>query len=313
MMVCSVILLKLNPANLFGPVGLAIFMLIVQVIALVLAAPLKSNDMSAFQNPESLLNPLIYIVLIVIYAIIVLVIIKYKLRWVLKAIITLAVFSTLVYVFLGVSGLFVTDPLDSVPVLAGSVVVAIALSALMLVYPEWYVVDVIGVLTAAGAAALFGVSLAILPTLLLLIALIAYDYIAVYKTKHMLTLAEGVTDLNLPILFVLPTKLNYSYIRSKAKIKELKEGERETFIMGLGDTVMPTILAVSANVFIDAPGIGFVNIPAIGTVLGTLVSHAVLMYYVLKGKPMAGLPFLCTGAIVGFAVGCAVAGVNPLF
>ena len=115
----------------------------------------------------------------------------------------------------------------------------------MLVYPEWYVVDVIGVLTAAGAAALFGVSLAVLPVILLLVALIAYDYIAVYKTKHMLTLAEGVTDLNLPIIFVLPTKLNYSYIRSKAKIKDRKEGERETFIMGLGDTVMPAILAGS--------------------------------------------------------------------
>jgi len=312
MLVSGVIRLKLKPANFFGPVGLAIFMLVVQVIALALAAPLKSNGMSAFQNPESLLNPLIYIVLIVIYAIVVLVIIKYKLRWLLKAIITLAVLSTLVYVFLGISGLFVSDPLNSVPVLAGSVAAAVVLSALMLVYPEWYVVDVIGVLTAAGAAALFGVSLAVLPVILLLVALIAYDYIAVYKTKHMLTLAEGVTDLNLPILFVLPTKLNYSYIRSKAKIKELKEGERETFIMGLGDTVMPTILAVSANVFVDAPGIGPVNFPALGTVAGTLVSHAALMYYVLKGKPMAGLPFLCTGAIVGFAAGCLIVGVNPL-
>jgi presenilin-like A22 family membrane protease len=305
--------LKLKPANLFGPIGLAIFMLVVQVIALLLAVPLKSNDMSAFENPESLLNPLFYIVLIVIYAIIILAIIKYKLRWLLKAIITFAVFSTLIYVFLGISGLFVANPLESVPVLVGTFVISVALTSLMLLYPEWYVVDLIGVLTAAGAAALFGVSLAVLPTLLLLIALIVYDYIAVYKTKHMLTLAEGVTDLNLPILFVLPTKLNYSYIRNKAKIKDRKEGERETFIMGLGDTVMPTILAVSANVFIDAPGIGFVNIPALGTVAGTLVSHAVLMYYVLKGKPMAGLPFLCTGAIVGFAIGCAIAGVNPLF
>jgi presenilin-like A22 family membrane protease len=309
----SVIGLKIKSANLFGPLGLAIFMLVVQVIALALAVPLNSNGMSAFENPESLLNPLIYVVLIVVYAIIVLVIIKYKLRLLLKAIITLAVFSTLIYVFIGVSGLVISDPLSSVPVLAGSFVLAIVLTALMLVYPEWYVVDVVGLLTAAGAAALFGVSLAVLPTLLLLVALIAYDYIAVYKTKHMLTLAEGVTDLNLPILFVLPTKLNYSYIRNKAKIKELKEGERETFIMGLGDTVMPTILAVSANVFIDAPGIGPVNFPALGTVLGTLVSHGALMYYVLKGKPMAGLPFLCTGAIVGFAVGCAIVGVNPLF
>jgi presenilin-like A22 family membrane protease len=313
MMVSSVIRLKLKPANLLGPLGLALFMLIVQVIALTLAVPLKSNDMSAFENPESLLNPLIYVVLILVYAGIVLIIIKYRLRWLLKGIITLAVFSTLVYVFIGISGLFVENPLYSVPVLAGSFLFAVVLTALMLVYPEWYVVDVIGVLTAAGAAALFGVSLAVLPTLLLLVALIVYDYIAVYKTKHMLTLAEGVTSLNLPILFVLPTKLHYSYIRSKAKIKELKPGERETFIMGLGDAVMPTILAVSANVFISAPTIGFVNIPAICTVIGTLVSHGVLMYYVLKGKPMAGLPFLCTGAIIGFAVGCLVSGVNPLF
>jgi presenilin-like A22 family membrane protease len=313
MMVSGVIHLKLKSANLFGPIGLAIFMLIVQLIALLVAISLNDNKMSAFEDPESLLNPLIYVVLIVVYAAIVLLIIKYKLRLLLKAIITMAVFFTLVYVFIGIGGFFVDSPLASIPVLSASIILSIMLTALMLLYPEWYVVDVIGVLTAAGAAALFGVSLAVLPTLLLLVALIAYDYIAVYKTKHMLTLAEGVTDLNLPILFVLPTKLNYSYIRNKAKIKELKEGERETFIMGLGDTVMPTILAVSANVFIDAPGIGFVNIPALCTVLGTLVSHAVLMYYVLKGKPMAGLPFLCTGAIVGFAIGCALAGVNPLF
>ncbi len=308
--------MKPKLAYLLGPVGLAIFMLVVQVIALSLAAPLKGNNMSAFENPESLLNPLIYVVLIVVYAAIVLLIIKYKLRWLLKGIITLAVFSTLIYVFIGIGGLFVADPLESVPVLAGSLVLSIALTGLMLVFPEWYVVDVIGILTAAGAAALFGVSLAVLPTLLLLVALIAYDYIAVYRTKHMLTLAAGVADLNLPILFVLPTRLNFSYIREKAKIKELKEGERETFIMGLGDTVMPTILAVSANAFLAAPatpGLGFVNVPALGAVVGTLISHGVLMYYVLKGKPMAGLPFLCTGAIVGFAIGCAVAGVNPLF
>jgi presenilin-like A22 family membrane protease len=170
----------------------------------------------------------------------------------------------------------------------GAFAVAVVLTALMLVYPEWYVVDLVGILTAAGAAALFGISLAVLPTILLLVALIVYDYIAVYKTKHMLKLAEGVTDMNLPIIFVLPMKLNYSYIRSKVPIKELKEGERETFIMGLGDAVMPTILAVSANAFVVAPAIGFVNIPALGTVVGTMISHAVLMYYVLKGKPWPG-------------------------
>jgi presenilin-like A22 family membrane protease len=303
---------KLNSRLLIGPVGLAIFMLVVQVIALLLVSPLKQYQMSAFENPESLWNPIIYVVLIVIYAAVVLLIIKFKLRWVLKLIIAMAVFATLIYVLFGIGALFF--PAAAAGYLAvGAFGIAVVLTALMLVYPEWYVVDIVGILTAAGAAALFGISLAVLPTLLLLVALIVYDYIAVYKTKHMLKLAEGVTDMNLPIIFVLPMKLNYSYIRSKVPIKELKEGERETFIMGLGDAVMPTILAVSANAFIVAPTIGFVNIPALGTVAGTMISHAVLMYYVLKGKPLAGLPFLCTGAIIGFAIGCLIAGVNPLF
>jgi presenilin-like A22 family membrane protease len=304
---------KLNSRLLIGPVGLAIFMLVVQIIALLLVSPLQHYQMSAFENPESLWNPIVYIVLIVIYAAVVLLIIKFRLRWLLKGIIALAVFATLIYVLFGIGALLF--PSGDAGILAGvAFLIAIVLTALMLVYPEWYVVDIIGILTAAGAAALFGISLAILPTLLLLVALIAYDYIAVYKTKHMLKLAEGVTDLNLPIIFVLPMKLNYSYIHKKVPIKELKPGERETFIMGLGDAVMPTILAVSANAFIVAPVIaGFVNIPALGTVVGTMISHAVLMYYVLKGKPLAGLPFLCTGAIIGFAVGCLVAGVNPLF
>ncbi|MGE5465306.1 MAG: presenilin family intramembrane aspartyl protease PSH [Betaproteobacteria bacterium] len=304
--------MKLNSRLLIGPIGLAIFMLVVQVIALLLVSPLKQYQMSAFENPESLWNPLIYVVLIVVYAAVVLLIIKFKLRWLLKLIISLAVFSTLVYVLFGIGAMLFQSA--AVEYLAGGAfTVAVVLTALMLVFPEWYVVDLVGILTAAGAAALFGISLAVLPTILLLVALIAYDYIAVYKTKHMLKLAEGVTDMNLPIIFVLPMKLNYSYIRSKVPIKELKEGERETFIMGLGDAVMPTILAVSANAFVVAPTIGFVNIPALGTVVGTMISHAVLMYYVLKGKPLAGLPFLCTGAIIGFAIGCLVAGVNPLF
>ncbi|MGF3522877.1 MAG: presenilin family intramembrane aspartyl protease, partial [Candidatus Bathyarchaeia archaeon] len=35
---------------------------------------------------------------------------------------------------------------------------------------------------------------------------------------------------------------------------------------------------------------------------GTLAGFAVLMMFVLKGKPQAGLPFLCPGAIIGYLV-----------
>jgi hypothetical protein len=42
------------------------------------------------------------------------------------------------------------------------------------------------------------------------VVLAVYDAISVYGTEHMLTLAEGVMDLNVPILLVVPTTLSFS-------------------------------------------------------------------------------------------------------
>jgi len=119
-------------------------------------------------------------------------------------------------------------------------------------YPEWYVIDTVGVMVAAGASALFGASLAVLPTIVLLVLLAIYDYISVYKTKHMIKLAEGVMDTKMPIMFVMPRRWRYSYVHAKGIASEGEE--KEAYFMGLGDAVMPTILAVSANAFLSAPG-----------------------------------------------------------
>ena len=291
---------------------MALFILAVQILSLLLVAPLTSYDLKAFENPQSVWNPVFYIVLIIVFSAVLLVIIKFNLRWIIQLFMIFAVFSTLIYVLFGVATLLLPGLTWEV-VLAASVLISILLTALMVVYPEWYIVDSVGILVAAGASALFGISLSVIPTIILLVLLAVYDFIAVCKTKHMIKLAEGVMDLKLPILFVLPRKLNYSYVRSKTQ--KLEPGkEREAYFMGLGDAVMPTVLAVSASAFLAVPKIfGFTNVPAIGVIIGTLLSYAVLMYFVMKGKPQAGLPFLCTGAIVGFLAGCAAIGFNPFF
>jgi len=64
----------------------------------------------------------------------------------------------------------------------------------------------------AGAAGLFGITFGILPALILLVFLAIYDAISVYGTEHMLTLAEGVMDLNIPVVLVIPTTLSYSLL-----------------------------------------------------------------------------------------------------
>lgn len=302
--------LKLEMGELAVIGGIALFLLLVQVISLLLVPPLTGYDLRAFGNPESVWNPIYYVALLLLFTGALLLIIKYNVGWLIQLIMGVAILSTLIYVFIGLVKLAVPSidlPTAAIP----SVVVSVLLTALLVLYPEWFVIDAVGVLVAAGASALFGVSLAIIPTLILLVLLAVYDYISVYKTKHMIKLAEGVMNLKMPIMFVMPRRWGYSFIQTKGLPKE--GGEREAYFMGLGDAVMPTMLAVSANAFLNIPRIlGFVNLPALGSLLGTLVSYAVLMYIVIElKKPQAGLPFLCTGSIAGFLLGCLMAGVNP--
>jgi len=106
-------------------------------------------------------------------------------------------------------------------------------------------------------------------------------------------------DLKLPVLLVIPKIRGYSLLKETKRLKEkLKDGEeRDAFFMGLGDIVMPGILV--AAVYHQIPE-GFLL--AIGTIIGILIGFAILMTFVLKGKPQAGLPCLCGGAIIGYIV-----------
>jgi len=292
-----------------SPFSMVLFIIAIQFIALLLASPFQASNIRAFSNPESVFNPLYYLVLVLAFTAFLLLIIKLRKRWVIQLIIGVVVVSTLYFVYSSI--LFAFTDVGWLVALAATAITAL----LLFYYPEWYVIDGVGILIGAGAAAIFGISLAILPTLVLLIALAVYDFISVYETKHMISLAEGVVDLNLPVLFVLPRNRGYSHVKwtkeaSQAK-NENKLEKREAFFMGLGDAVIPTILVISANSFLSAPTVGFINVLALGTAVGTIAGYAVLMMLVLKGRPQAGLPFLNTGAIIGFLVACHFAGISP--
>jgi presenilin-like A22 family membrane protease len=238
-----------------------------------------------------------------------LIIIKWGRRWIIQLIIGLVIISTLYFVYSSV--LLNLGDIGEIIAIGATAVTAFVL----FYYPEWWVIDAVGILIGAGAAAIFGISLAVVPTLVLLIGLAIYDFVSVYQTKHMISLAEGVVDLKLPVLFVLPRNRGYSHVKwaqeaSNATGEEKLE-KREAFFMGLGDAVIPTVLVVSANSFLAAPAIGLINVPALGAAVGTIVGYAALMWFVVKGKPQAGLPFLNSGAIGGFLFACYVAGVHP--
>ncbi len=291
-------------APIFAMAGI---ILAVQFLSLLLAQPMNAEGMQAFEDPDSTANSLYYIVIILVFTFFLLIALKNNMQRIIQFVILLAVASTVYYVFIALLSL-VTD--SSTVINSVSLSLAIVLTVLLYKFPEWYVINTIGLIVGAGASAIFGISLSIIPVLVLLSLLAIYDAISVYKTKHMIDLAEGVMDMRLPILFIIPKKLNYSFIKDTFK-KEDGE-EKEAFFMGLGDAVMPTILVVSANIFLAkySPLHCFgISYPSIGAMIGTIIGYSALMVFVMKGKPQAGLPFLNTGVILGYAAGVMVSGI----
>ncbi len=280
-------------------ITMAGLILLVQVLALLLASPMEISEMQAFDDPTQVSNSIYYLVLILAFTLLILIAIKKNMKWFISLSIYFAILSTLYYVFIALLALF--PSFEGLEVWISALLSA-GLTLLLYKYPEWYVIDILGICIASGVSALLGISLSVIPVVVLLLLLAIYDAISVYKTKHMITLAEGVMDLKLPILFVIPKKRGYSFLE-----ETFAEGEkREAFFMGLGDAVMPTLLVVSASVFLENGGPA--SYPVLGAMLGTLAGYFALSILVMKGNPQAGLPFLNSGVILGFFAGLLVSG-----
>jgi presenilin-like A22 family membrane protease len=295
----------LETKNLLPFLAMPLLLLAVEIGALLLALPVQASGVVAFEDPESMANPLIFIAIMLGFTAIILVLIRYDLKRVIAAIISISIFLTFVYIFMAIVYTLLGET-DMAIVLV--LLLAVLATVLLYKYPEWYVIDGLGILIGAGVAAIFGASLEILPVIILLVLLAVYDAISVYKTKHMITLAEGVVDLKTPILFVIPKRRDYSFI--KEGIGKLGDGgERAAFIIGMGDMIMPSILVVSANVFLNGAKLGgMINLAALGAIIGSLAGLVVLLYFVMSGKPQAGLPPLNGGTILGFLAGWAAMG-----
>ncbi|MFQ6060432.1 MAG: presenilin family intramembrane aspartyl protease [Thermoplasmata archaeon] len=73
--------------------------------------------------------------------------------------------------------------------------------------------------------------------------------------------------------------------------------------MGLGDVVIPGVLVVSAFRWLSDRGglfpLAYLFV-AVFTLLGCLIGFLILMRFVLKGNPQAGLPLLNAGAMLGY-------------
>jgi len=287
---------KTRAIDVFPIVLMGGLFVVVDLLAFWITGPFEAAGEVAFENPGDPLNLVFFFVVLIVFTAVILVIAKYGKTRIIQGIFLGSTGLLGVYVFYPLLGYVFPWQLS----LGLSVVIMVVVVGLLVKYPEWYVVDASGIITAVGAIAMLGISLTILIVLALLIGMALYDAISVYKTKHMIDLADTLIDLKLPILFVIPKTKEYSLVKQTKGLKEsLKEGEkRDAFFMGVGDIVIPGILAAAA--FHSISDYGFLI--GLSVIAGTLVGFALLMVFVLTGKPQAGLPFLCPGAILGYVI-----------
>jgi presenilin-like A22 family membrane protease len=287
-----------------------------QLVALALAVPFKSAGLVSTSNANNPAAPLYIIAAIVIAPLLILWFTRRKggvatLRVVLLVAIAASLNLTLYYTLeLILPATHFIPPAEAGLLFdpAATIAAAIAVTILLALWiePQWYVVDVAGFLAAGALIALLGISFSILPVFILLIALAIYDYIAVYRTKHMISLADVVTEMRLPILMVMPSSAGYDYTQAPSlqATREQPVEEREATFMGLGDVVIPGALVASAFIWLPSHPImadlGANLWVALAAIVGSLVGYALLMRRARSGNPQAGLPFLDGGALAGY-------------
>jgi len=270
--------------------------IVIHLLSLLITQPFEATGMDVFDNPNDPVNLLIFFAIMLIVTLTILLIAKFWKKQLIQVIILGSIAYTTFFVFYTLL-FFVVPEIFS---LSLSITAAAILIVALIKHPEWYIIDLCGIIVGVGSIGIFGISLSVFLVIVLLIGLSIYDAISVYKTKHMIDLADAVMDLKLPVMMVIPKIRSYSLLKETKGIKEkLEENEeREAFFLGLGDIVMPGILVVSA--FQNIPDNGL--LVALSVMIGTLLGFAVLMSVVIKGKPQAGLPYLCSGAILGYVV-----------
>lgn len=282
---------------------LAMFLIFISVQLLaILLVPLYPMQYQAFPDVNNPIYPVLYVILLLAMTGIILLLLRLGLGVVIRGFFLFAIGVSTAVVALPLVFLVMPDVNISFLI---SIMLGVLLVVALIFKPEWYVVNLAGFVIGTGAAIILGISFGILPVLILLIILAAYDAISVYKTKHMITLAEGVVPLKLPVMFVVPKAKGFKMADLDSKPLTAEPEEREAMFMGVGDAVIPAILTVSAYVFLPTASGSFQYASlavALGVVAGSAIGFLVLMRYVLKGNPQAGLPLLNGGAVIGFLI-----------
>lgn len=150
------------------------------------------------------------------------------------------------------------------------------------------------ILGIAGVASILGLAISTKTALFLLVILSFYDILAVYVTKHMVTMARNMIESGAPFGFIVPNE-GVSFLRPRHEA-QARIGE-QFMVLGSGDVGLPLILAASlAGTYISGA-----IIVGLFSVIGLLATHLIFVNQKVR-RPMAALPPIATMAIIGYLI-----------
>jgi presenilin-like A22 family membrane protease len=244
----------------------------------------KSPEIIPGINPESISNSFYLFGYIIVTTMGILLLIKIK-KSAIKVLEAFVIFMASWFTF------DILIPLD-IWYLSLGFFLALILTAWKMLRPSIISQDVAAIISGSGVGALLGASLGILPSIVFIMILSCYDFVSVFITKHMVTMAKALTERPTSFTVAAPhkfKKLTYVGVK-KAKTKF------HIFQLGVGDMVIPLMFAVSVlNKF------SLVN--AIASIVGSTMALFFLIYFMSKKpQPMPALPFITFGAFAGFLI-----------
>jgi len=199
------------------------------------------------------------------------------------------IFKTLFLLATFLGGLLFLEPWLSEPV---SLILIIFLNFWWWKAPSVLNQDILMILGMAGVGGILGLSLNPEIVAGLLIIFSVYDFIAVYKTKHMVKIAKEMIEQKAILALVIPP--NVSGLR--ASLGEIKPGGK-FLILGGGDIVFPLLFSVS----LIPSGIFNSLIIAIFSLIGLFIGF----YFFSKQKvrqPIPALPPIALFSIMGYLI-----------
>ncbi len=168
--------------------------------------------------------------------------------------------------------------------------------------PALIIQNLTEILIYGGLAAIFVPIMNVFSAVLLLVFISIYDFVAVYKTKHMIKLAKFQSKLRMFAGLLIPYKL--PKLKRKGKVKLVKV---RTAVLGGGDIGFPLIFAG-----VVMKGL-MLNNPAWQAFLKTMIipfsATLALLYLLLKAekkKFYPAMPFLTIGCLVGYFIVLAI-------